>query len=618
MLERSRPRALESDIFPERGRDGEFISLSDILLFTRSNFLSIVLFALLGVLVAAFFIVTGDKIYTARTQILIEPKIPQLLQQQAAEVNLSLDTSQVETQLAVLRSEKIAMMVIDELNLAQHPGFRELSETTMIKRLQRLAALLVETFDLGGIDFLNALARGVDEDMSIAASAVASADDPAFEIRRRAIDAFGEGLAVNRVGVSYAIDIFFRSRDAALSARVANATAEAFMREQLETRTAAASEGLKWLQDRIDEVRAQMNEAVQIAQEFRARHDYRIGSRLDGAQEGVTGPTLEELEVTADTYRKMYESLLAAFTSSVDQKPYLIADARVITTATRPLGPSHPRKSLMLAFGLTAGLMAGIGLAFSRHLLDRTIRSPRQIRQELGTDCIGELPVVRFRRGGFGRLDEVSRCRHSAFATNLQSARAAIAVADGVQSVRLIGITSALPGDGKSTVAANLAALYAQSGLRTLLIDVDLNHCALTRELLRTSTGTSEAEDDEAGGGILRMEGRLYEFMPATAAKAHNLLSPKRLQEKLKELARYEMVVVDLPSFMSGVSAVEIASLLDGVVIVAEWRSTPLDLLVELTRTLRAVKAPLIGVLMTRVRLPSIRRQRRDSADLPR
>ncbi|TJV01746.1 MAG: ATPase, partial [Mesorhizobium sp.] len=77
---------------------------------------------------------------------------------------------------------------------------------------------------------------------------------------------------------------------------------------------------------------------------------------------------------------------------------YLIADARVITSATSPKKASRPRKTLILAFGALAGMVAGIGFAVARRGLDRNVRTPRQIR-ELGLACIGELPPVSFRRG---------------------------------------------------------------------------------------------------------------------------------------------------------------------------------------------------------------------------
>jgi hypothetical protein len=119
-----------------------------------------------------------------------------------------------------------------------------------------------------------------------------------------------------------------------------------------------------------------MNTATQVAQEFRARHDYSVGRQAGGGSSGeavdkwdgepdADGPTLEELEVTADTYRKMYESFLHAYTGSVSQQWYPVADARVITPASRPLTASHPRRKLAMIFGALFGLMAGVGLAFA-------------------------------------------------------------------------------------------------------------------------------------------------------------------------------------------------------------------------------------------------------------
>lgn len=100
-------------------------------------------FPLLGLLGAGFYLATTDSIYTALTQILIEPKIPQLLQQQSSEINLSLDTSQVETQLAVIRSEKIASMVIAELSLVDNRSFKPLSSPSLAERFERVREIAV-------------------------------------------------------------------------------------------------------------------------------------------------------------------------------------------------------------------------------------------------------------------------------------------------------------------------------------------------------------------------------------------------------------------------------------------------------------------------------------------
>ncbi|MGK9286790.1 polysaccharide biosynthesis tyrosine autokinase [Sinorhizobium meliloti] len=599
------------------GRDSEFVGFADIVSFIRQRLFLIMAFPLLGVLGAGFYLATTDPIFTAQTQILIEPKIPELLQQQSGEISLSLDTSQVETQLAVIRSEKIASMVIDELDLVKNPNFKPLSSPSIAERFDRIRAMALEALAIAQDSRLRRWLSAAETSPDVSDISDAMAQLSQFRRERTVVETFTRGLGVQRVGVSYAINISFTSANPELAAKVANATAGAFVREQLETRTAAAHEGVAWLEKRMEQVRTQMNLATQRTQEFRAKHDYSLerapaGTTLDGAVATRSGPTLEELEVTADTYRKMYESLLAAFTNSVNQQPYLIADARVITPATRPLVASHPREKLVLALGSLAGLMAGLGLAFARHTLDRTIRTPRQIRDELGLDCIGELPAMGFLRG-FGELDDVLRMPESLFSRNLRSMKAAISLADVAHPLRCIGVTSATPGDGKSTVTSNLAALYGTSGMRTLVIDVDGSHSTLTKRLLQSWPPPGEKHDaiEQIAERIRPAPGLQFDFLPSPVSDANRLITPKNMTALLDELESYEIIIVDLPPSTSGVHGLAAASVLDGVVVVAEWGKTPLDLVVELSRMLQVTKTSVVGVVLTKVRRLSARQYRK-------
>lgn len=616
-----------------RGADSpqDFISLADIVSFVRQYVFSILAFLVAGILCATFYVATSDPIYAARTQILIEPKIPRNLQQQPAEVNLSLDTAQVESQLAVLRSQKIAMMVIDDLGLMNNPTFRDMHGPSIGERFRRAWTSVVQT---GGFHVsYAALTNFFDRMLTLPDQKQTISPQPEAERERSAVEIFNDGLDVQRVGVSYAIDITFQSLDPALAARIANATAEAFVREQVQTTKVAASEGIAWLERRMREVGNQMNEATRIAQEFRAKHDYSIGNI---GQEGtfVEGQglslneeqptrqtTLEQLEVTADTYRKMYESLLGAYTNSVDQQPYLIANARVITSATSQKTASRPRKTLILAFGALAGLVAGIGFAVARRGLDRNVRTPHQIRGELGLACIGELPPVSFRRGGFGRLNEVLRDPDSSFSGSLKSVKAIMSLAGAAQPRCRIGITSVSPGDGKSTVVSNLAALYGVSGTATLVINAD-RKSALANELPISSDFNIIDQDPGSSQDLVKqiqfIEETSFYYLKNVDYSPMDLLVPNNMERLLSDASSYSVVIVELPPFSSGAEGLAVCPLLDGVIVVAQWGVTSLDQLEDLTQTLRNTNSPVLGVLMTRVRSVSAHRYRKRAAQAPR
>lgn len=596
--------------------DSEFISLADIIAFLRRYAVSILAFMVAGICLAAFMVVSTDRIYSAGAQILIEPKLPQYLQQSGG-VSTALDTAQIESQIAVMRSEKIAQMVIGELSLMDHPDFFILGDITIRERLHRVGRVVARAAGYDDADqpwFVSLFAE----------SATSEGPDDGlteFERSRLAIDRFGSNIDIRRVGVSYAVAIAFRSRNAELSAEVANATANSFVREQMETKAAAARQGGEWLEQRMGEMRAKMNTATQIAQEFRSRHDYRVrapGARLvngeivedddGGARDDA--PTLEELEVTADTYRQMYESFLLAFTNNLSQQSYPVADARVITVATRPLAPSYPRKKLVLAFGILAGLMAGVGVAFARHMLDSTIRSPRHVQDLLGIRCLGQLPARRGRNGGFGASDEVAALPRSTFSESLKRAKFEIRLAGDSRHLQSIGITSALPGEGKAVVASNLALLYSLSGRRTLLIDADAEFSDLSREVLRSRTGGQTRAVTRACGDIVARALREVDLMPSAAFGGRD-------DWGLPNWSAYDIAVVNLPPLASGPESLALGAQLGCVLVVTEWGRTSVEAVDELVSVIRSHNAPILGMLLTKSRSMPTRRYRRNRAHAP-
>ena len=347
----TRGAAWRTKLSPDRGRAyqvgfshdtkaGEFVSAADFAAFFRKNAGIVLASLVLAVTAASFYLLFATPEYIARSQILIDPKTP-VLREQTREVNFSLDAAQVESQVTLLRSEKIATMVIDKLKLRDDPEFQGTAPTVWGQLVGWPEIRLSE-------------------------------DDANFVRIRNAIAAFETGLIVRRVGLSYAIEIAFRSVDAKKAASIANATAEAYLRDQIDAKSDSARQGSRWLEVRLAELRGQMNVATRRVQAFRANHDYRLPAKIEEntkaeSLRGNEGETLEELEATADTYRKIYESFLQAFTASVQQQSYPVSDARVITMAERPLAKSYPRSWLILAFAVLLGLTIGCGLAVIRH-----------------------------------------------------------------------------------------------------------------------------------------------------------------------------------------------------------------------------------------------------------
>jgi uncharacterized protein involved in exopolysaccharide biosynthesis len=164
------------------------------------------------------------------------------------------------------------------------------------------------------------------------------------------------------------------------AARLANAFMRAYIDDQISVRAEAARQGSDWLEKRINALRLQMNESALKVQEFKARRDYSILGRPasgDRAPEANAAPkgfaeTLEELESTAMTYRRMFESALQAFTEAEQRQSYPVSNARVITAATPPTGHSYPRRRQTLVIAAMAGLIFGLGLALLREGLRHT------------------------------------------------------------------------------------------------------------------------------------------------------------------------------------------------------------------------------------------------------
>jgi uncharacterized protein involved in exopolysaccharide biosynthesis len=328
------PRGQKWRAQPYGSAPSSHLTLIEIRDFLRLYGWSILACCIAALSLAATYINLTPSIFMAQTQVLLEPQAPNPISQGRANSDRPLDSPEIESQIALLRSEKIAFAVINELRL-------DLENRNLITRPNK------------------APTYGAPETL-LHTHAI--------------IEAFTRHLDVRRNGLSYAIDVSFSSRNPELAARIANAVAQAYLNDQLETRAQAIRAGSRWLEDRIEHIRRQMNEATLRVQRFRLRRDYSIGdaatkAAADNKDDDGKQETLEELESRAQTTRRMFESYLQAYTESLQTQTYAVNNARIITPALHPLSPSWPRPWLLLAFALLNGVIIGVGQALLRYQL---------------------------------------------------------------------------------------------------------------------------------------------------------------------------------------------------------------------------------------------------------
>jgi polysaccharide biosynthesis transport protein len=539
------------------------------------------------------YILTAPKLYTAHTSMLLDPRNPKPVVE-PEKITRSLDNPEIESQITILKSDQLHAAVVDSLKLYSDPEFVPVP---------------------------------VSEPYADKKQGPAPPPDPADV--REAIDFLQSRLEVKRVNLSYILAISFRSEDPERAAQVTNAIADLYLQEQLTMHSQIASQGSKWLEARIDRLRQQVNEAVLKVQEFRAKRRSKEGNQT----------TLDALESTATTYRKLYESYLQAYTDSVQRQALPPAMARIVTRATAPMSPSHPRKAVILVVSVLLGLLAGFGIAVLRNFLDQSVRGHQQIEQAgihyLGevrgitpasdqeNSSSGEIKGVRNRKwavqaflwgllgvklreqpeeNSTNRPQTIRKNPTSQFSFDMRRLERKLELVTETESVRVIGVVPASVRFLTSEVSCNLAYLYAAKGKRVLLVDANVYSTPLTRTLAAKAEkgladvllGSAEAKDC-----IIRNAISDVDLLPARVVEGPVFTTwpfpPKLLREKLEDIQEsYDVIIVDLPHACSP-AALSINSILEAVVIMADYGCTKIAYLAELAATYQSNAREFVG-----------------------
>lgn len=693
-------------------------------------------------LLALVYSVFATPEYTAATDLLIDSrKDKSELSSNIAE--LTFDTGAIDSQVEVLKSEKIALSVISSLKLVDDPAFIAGNSSRLTSALKML--------------------RAAFDDITWFVGAERSGAVGPLSLQRVAIDILKYNLVVRRISRTYVLAVQYTSPDPIKAAIIANAYAEAYMHEQLDEKFEATRRASEWLQTRLAELKRQSVSSDLAIQRFKAAHGivvtggenpglisdqqlneldkqvtvahgetaraearhaqikelltsarsgiavpdslanpvineirakYLASSKMEAQLESKLGPDhlqvialkremeeyerliydelgriaesytsdeavarareqslsrsltgmvglsaatdetmveLRGLQREADTYRSLSQSYSERYQEALQQQSFPTSEARVITAATPPVTPSSPKRGLIAVFAMVFGAVVGAGVGALREHGDRVFRVGAQVRDELRLEYLGLLPSVGSieavppRSGSEPKAREIRAAAvlqryaidHplSGFAETLRSAKIAIDLALGQRHGKVVGVISAMPDEGKSTVAKNFASLLSKLGARTLLVDGDLRSPSLTLAMARdVKRGLLEVLRGECAIDDLLLEEPEtgLKFLPAVVTKrlvqSSEIMASSAMRNMLTAArTEFDYVIVDLPPLGPVVDVRASASLYDVFVLVVEWGLTPRAVLQNLLVQEATLHERCVGVIYNKVDLRRLR-----------
>jgi polysaccharide biosynthesis transport protein len=350
---------------------------------------------------------------------------------------------------------------------------------------------------------------------------------------------------------------------------------------------------------------------------------------------------LRDLESTARVYHSIYDNFLSRYMESTQQQSFPITEARVISQAAPPNYRSAPSTRTVLGAAAFLGVILGFAAGFLREAVDRVFRTRHQIEEILRTNCLAVLPRLttsvavvsgadddaqglreqtmpgkKFVTDGHGFFRHVLEEPRSLFAEGLRSIKVAADIASAIKENKIIGVTSSVAKEGKSTIASNFAELMAHAGKRVILVDGDLRNLTLSRSLGRGAT----AGLLEVLAGQIDLRHVVYTdsrsgltFLPAVIdsrlAHTDEILASKMFKRLLDALrSDYDYIIVDLPPLAPVSDARATAGIIDSYIYVIEWGRTKINVVQHQLAAAPELYDRLLGIVLSKANIKILAR----------
>jgi capsular exopolysaccharide synthesis family protein len=372
-------------------------------------------------------------------------------------------------------------------------------------------------------------------------------------------------------------------------------------------------------QSRLDELRAGLDQAIHAAadglasslaaarateQKFEEALQQQEGKSLELGRLGIEYETLLRA-VDSDT--ALYQSVLNRMNETTVTENVDPENIRVITRSAIPTTPAKPRKKFILALAMLAGGLMGFGISLGRVAVDRSLHTVDQAESYLGLTTLSSIPrepIPMLKRDDL----PIVREQHGAIAENFRTLRTALHLLAPPKERRTFLFTSAVPGEGKSFCAANLAIAFAQQGLRTLLIDADMRMPALEKLFFEETPHPGVADVLLGRTTVAEAVRPTHENRLAVLTAGHRpkrpaeLLAGPRFGQLLSDALRmYERVVIDTAPVHAVSDTLLLGRSVDSALLVVRAARTPRKAVARARDKLTEAGAPLDGMVLNQL-----------------
>lgn len=312
---------------------------------------------------------------------------------------------------------------------------------------------------------------------------------------------------------------------------------------------------------------------------------------------------LNTLEREVKTNRELYDMFMGQLKGTAAVSDMQTVVARIVDPAIPSDAPVKPKKTMIIGLAFVFSLMLGMAIVFMLEYLDNSVRSTEDAERKLGLPMLATVPAVELAAGHVAGL-HYRDAPKSLFAEAVKTIRTGILLTGIDHPKKTLVVTSSVPGEGKSTVAINLALAHAQNK-RVLLIDGDMRRPSIAKVLGLDNThpglsmlvlGRQTLEEC-----VYRIEGSQLEVLTAGSIPPNplELLLSEKFKELLVELGeKYDTIIIDSPPVQLVSDAVVLASMATGVVFVLKADATPFQLARRAIRLLQRGGASIFGLVL--------------------